>query len=137
MALMFGKACQAIFFGSLRPIEVEHLYEKSWYAVTETLLAMTIFRDEFDGSFIVLFGTLLFLKVFHWLCADRVELMEQSPSVSRLFHARMVSVLWTLFCLDLFLVAFAVEILVMDKQRPGIMIMFASEVSTAGSENDS
>lgn len=53
--------------------------------------------------------------------------MEQSPSVSRLFHARMISVLWTLFCLDLFLVAFAIEVLVLDKQRMGIMIMFASE----------
>ncbi|PWN21740.1 hypothetical protein BCV69DRAFT_153317 [Microstroma glucosiphilum] len=127
ITLIFGKVCQAIFFGSLRPTEVEHLYERSWYAVTETLLAMTIFRDEFDGSFVVLFGTLLFLKVFHWLCADRVELMEQSPSVSRLFHARMISVLWTLFCLDLFLVAFAIEVLVLEKQRMGIMIMFASE----------
>lgn len=76
MTLIFGKVCQAIFFGPLRPIEVEHLYERSWYAVTETLLAMTIFRDEFDSSFVVLFGTLLFLKVFHWLCSDRVELVS-------------------------------------------------------------
>ena len=53
--------------------------------------------------------------------------MEQSPSVSRLFHVRMVSVLWTLFGLDLFLVAFAIEVLVLDKNRMGIMIMFASE----------
>ncbi|PWN27998.1 hypothetical protein BDZ90DRAFT_219316, partial [Jaminaea rosea] len=125
--ILFGKFCQAVFFGQLRPIEVEHLYERSWYAVTETLLAMTIFRDQFDASFIILFGTLLFLKVFHWLCADRVELMEQSPSLSRLFHARMVSVLWTLFCLDLFLVAFAIEVLILEQQRMGIMIMFASE----------
>lgn len=45
--ILFGKFCQAVFFGQLRPIEVEHLYERSWYAVTETLLAMTIFRDQF------------------------------------------------------------------------------------------
>lgn len=127
LTVLFGKVCQAIFFGSLRPIEVEHLYERSWYAVTETLLAMTIFRDEFDASFVVLFGTLLFLKVFHWLCADRVELMEQSPNINRLFHWRMISMLWTLCCADLFLVAFALEVLISDKQRMGIMIMFASE----------
>lgn len=83
ITLIFGKVCQAIFFGSLRPTEVEHLYERSWYAVTETLLAMTIFRDEFDGSFVVLFGTLLFLKVFHWLCADRVELVSYAMKVRR------------------------------------------------------
>lgn len=88
---------------------------------------MTIFRDEFGANFVLLFSTLLFLKVFHWLSADRVEFMEQTPSVSRLFHIRMVSVLWTLFCLDFFLVAFAVEVLILDKNRMGIMIMFASE----------
>ncbi|CAO1630427.1 unnamed protein product [Parajaminaea phylloscopi] len=127
LTILFAKVCQAIFFGPLRSIEIEHLYERSWYAITETLLAMTIFRDEFDASFVALFGTLLFLKMFHWLCADRVELMEQSPSVTRLFHARMISVLWSLMCLDVFLVAFAVEVLFLDKKRMGIMTMFASE----------
>ncbi|UZJ51946.1 hypothetical protein CBS101457_001266 [Exobasidium rhododendri] len=127
LTLCLGKLCQKVFFGPLRATEVEHLYEKSWYAITETLLAMTIFRDEFGANFVLLFGTLLFLKVFHWLSADRVEFMEQSPSVSRLFHIRMCSVLWTLFGLDLFLVAFAVEVLLMDKNKMGIMIMFASE----------
>lgn len=34
---------------------------------------MTIFREEFDLQFIVVFTTLLFLKIFHWLCQDRVE----------------------------------------------------------------
>lgn len=135
MTFIFGKIVQAIFFGQLRSIEVEHLYERSWYAVTETLLAMTIFRDEFDSSFVLLFGTLLFLKVFHWLCSDRVELMEQSQTVSRLFHARMISVLSTLLCLDFFLVAFTIEVLLIDKQRMGIMIMFASEVSSKRSKH--
>lgn len=49
------------------------MYERSWYAVTETCLAMTIFREEFDLQFIVVFTTLLFLKIFHWLSQDRVE----------------------------------------------------------------
>lgn len=88
---------------------------------------MTIFRDEFGAKFVFLFSTLLFLKVFHWLSADRVEYMEQTPSVSRLFHVRMLSVLCTLFGLDLFLVAFSIEVLLLDKNRMGIMIMFASE----------
>lgn len=41
--------------------------------MTETCLAMTIFRDEFDIQFVIVFTTLLFLKIFHWLCQDRVE----------------------------------------------------------------
>ncbi|RUP06387.1 hypothetical protein BC936DRAFT_140315 [Jimgerdemannia flammicorona] len=53
-----------------------HLYERSWYAVTETCLAMTIFRDEFDTRFVVTFTTLLFLKIFHWLAQDRVDFVS-------------------------------------------------------------
>ena len=46
---------QRLAFGPLRPSEIEQLYEKSWYAVTETCLAMTIFRDECVGWFMVMF----------------------------------------------------------------------------------
>ena len=35
--------------------------------MTETCLAMTIFRSEFDGKFAGLFGLLLAMKSFHWV----------------------------------------------------------------------
>lgn len=44
-----------------------------WFFVTESLLAFTIFRDEFDIPFGVMFLFLLFVKSFHWLLSDRVE----------------------------------------------------------------
>jgi hypothetical protein len=44
-----------------------------WFFVTESLLAFTIFRDEFDIPLAVMFGFLLFVKSFHWLLADRIE----------------------------------------------------------------
>lgn len=53
----------------------QRLQERGWFAITETLLALTIFKDEFDTKFILLFGSLLFLKVFHWLASDRIELV--------------------------------------------------------------
>ena len=59
-------------------IVLQRLQERGWFAVTETLLALTIFRDEFDTTFIVLFISLLFLKVFHWLAQDRIELVSSS-----------------------------------------------------------
>ena len=55
--------------------------------------------------------------------------MEQSPSVSRLFHVRMCSILSILLLVDMFIVAFVVEVLIVKKSRVGIMILFASEVS--------
>lgn len=51
----------------------QHLIERSWYAITETCLAFTVFRDDFNPKFIALFTVLLFLKAFHWLAEDRVD----------------------------------------------------------------
>lgn len=51
----------------------QHLLERSWYAVTETCLAFTVFRDDFSPRFVALFTLLLFLKCFHWLAEDRVD----------------------------------------------------------------
>jgi len=47
--------------------------ERFWYALTETCLAFTVFRDDFNPKFIALFTVLLFLKSFHWLAEDRVD----------------------------------------------------------------
>lgn len=98
-----------IFFGQLRAAEMEvspssvclfdmmifisplfqHLIERSWYAVTETCLAFTVFRDDLSPKFVALFTLLLFLKCFHWLAEDRVDYMERSPNISILFHFRV------------------------------------------------
>ncbi len=47
-----------------------------------------------------LFTVLLFLKSFHWLAEDRVDFMERSPSISMLFHVRVVSLNLLLALLD-------------------------------------
>ena len=43
------------------------------YAVTETCLALTIFRDEISFHVMALFTALVFLKIFHWLAQARIE----------------------------------------------------------------
>lgn len=50
--------------------------ERSWYAVTETCLAFTVFRDDFSPKFVALFTLLLFLKSFHWLAEERVDFVS-------------------------------------------------------------
>ncbi|KAI8338654.1 hypothetical protein BC941DRAFT_512777 [Chlamydoabsidia padenii] len=125
ISIIAGKSLQAVFFGRLRAIEVEHLYERSWYAVTETCLAMTIFREEFNIQFVVFFTTLLFLKIFHWLCQDRVEFMDQTPTHGRLFHGRMVSMMILLFLLDYSLAMHAIQ--ATWTKGPNMMIMFGFE----------
>lgn len=43
------------------------------YAITDTCLALTIFRQELDMKVVALFTALLFVKIFHWLAEMRVE----------------------------------------------------------------
>ena len=125
LTLLFGQLCKRIFFGRLREAEVEHLYEKSWYAITETCLAMTIFREEFNFRFVTLFTALLFLKIFHWLMQDRISYMEQTPAVPLTTHARMLLLMAILFALDGAFLYHAVSISV--KRGPSVLLLFAFE----------
>eukprot|EP01135_Chromosphaera_perkinsii_P011709 Nk52_evm32s2474 gene=Nk52_evmTU32s2474 len=123
--LIFGKILRKLFFGELRAAEVEHLYERSWYAVTETCLAMTIFRDEFNVRFVAMFTLLLFVKIFHWLAKDRVDFMEQSPNVTRLFHVRMVSLLMILGVCDSLFIYYSVKDFM--EHGPSMLLLFGFE----------
>lgn len=100
LVFLLGKFMRKVFFGQLRAAEMEHLIERSWYAVTETCLAFTVFRDDFSPRFVALFTLLLFLKCFHWLAEDRVDFMERSPNISWLFHFRVLSLMALLAILD-------------------------------------
>ncbi|ODM93667.1 E3 ubiquitin-protein ligase synoviolin B, partial [Orchesella cincta] len=102
--VMMGKLFRKLFFGQLRPAEFEHLVERSWYAVTETCLAFTVFRDDFSPKFLALFTLLLFLKSFHWLAEERVDYMERSPVITWVFHVRVLSLLSLLLISDLYFV---------------------------------
>lgn len=127
IALLCGQLVQQIFFGALRPQEVERLYDRLWFFVTESLLAFTIFRDDFDIPFALMFGFLLFVRSFHWLASDRIEWMDQRPypGPPTLFHVRMTTLFVILWCTDLLMFAIAVESTL--KNGIGGMVMFASE----------
>ncbi|KAJ3749169.1 hypothetical protein DFH05DRAFT_1520777 [Lentinula detonsa] len=127
VALLGGHIVQKIFFGSLRPNEVERLYERLWFFITESLLAFTIFRDEFDIPFAIMFGFLLFVKSFHWLTNDRVEWMDQRPypGPPLLFHVRMTVLFAILWSTDLLMFLIAVENTL--AHGVGGMVLFASE----------
>ena len=53
--------------------------------------------------------------------------MEQSAQVPRLAHIRMLGLLAILWLMDLVLLIFAIETILIE--GPTVMIMFASEVS--------
>ncbi|PWW71614.1 hypothetical protein C7212DRAFT_303172 [Tuber magnatum] len=127
LSILFGHGLQLVFYGPLRAPEIERLYEKAWYAVTETCLAMTIFRDEFDVRFIVMFGVLLFIKCFSWIGGGRVEFMEtQPPANPTLFHIRLASSLILLLSACGAMLWHSV-LSVLERGRPNMMVMFAFE----------
>ncbi|KAI9229339.1 MAG: hypothetical protein DHS80DRAFT_14110, partial [Piptocephalis tieghemiana] len=125
LTIITGRLLQRAFFGQLRAVEVEHLYEKGWFAVTETCLAMTVFRDDFDASFLAAFGSLLFFKTFHWLLQDRIEFMDSRPDHSILFHIRTASLLLLLTSIDISHCMYAMWSL--HHTGPSSWILFAFE----------
>ncbi|CAK1583649.1 unnamed protein product [Parnassius mnemosyne] len=127
LVLLIGKLLRKIFFGQLRPAEFEHLIERSWYAITETCLAFTVFRDDFNPKFIALFTLLLFLKAFHWLAEDRVDYMERSPVIGWLFHVRILSLLMLLSHADFYFIHHAYQFTI--SKGPSVQLVFGFEYS--------
>lgn len=73
LIIYFGMGLVKIFFGSLRIYEQEIVWEKGYFALIETCLAMTIFREELSTRMLAMMITSLFLKIFHWICELRVK----------------------------------------------------------------
>ncbi|KAI1812222.1 hypothetical protein GGS20DRAFT_38667 [Poronia punctata] len=118
---------QRLCYGPLRPVEIEQLYEKAWFAVTETCLAMTIFREEVGGWFLVMFTALVTGKVWEWIGEGRVEVLEQQPPANpRLFHSRLSISLILSVSYDIWLFTYAVRT-VIQQARPNMMVMFLFE----------
>lgn len=118
---------QRLFFGNLRPIEVEQLYEKAWFAITETCLAMTIFREEVGAYFLIMFVSLLIGKVWGWIGEGRVEILDQQPPASPgLFHLRLSLSLVISALFDMYMLVYSVQT-VLQQARPNMMVVFAFE----------
>lgn len=114
-------------YGTLRAVEVEQLTERAWFAITETCLAMTIFREEIGAWFLVMFTALVTGKVWGWIGDGRVEFLEQQPPANpRLFHLRLSVSLAISFLYDVWLLKYAVNT-VIQQARPNMMVMFLFE----------
>ncbi|KAL5336746.1 hypothetical protein BJX70DRAFT_400375 [Aspergillus crustosus] len=118
---------QRLLYGPLRPIETEQLYEKAWFAVTETCLAMTIFRGELGAWFLVMFVSLLVGKVWGWIGEGRVEFLEQQPPANPvLFHSRLAISLLLSVLFNGLMLKYCIDT-VLEQARPDMMVMFGFE----------
>lgn len=124
-AFMYG--LQRLCFGPLRPVEIEQLYERAWFAITETCLAMTIFREEVGPFFLFMFTALVTGKVWGWIGEGRVEIFEQQPPANpRLFHTRLSVSLLLSMAYDVWMLKYCVDTVV-QQARPTMMVMFLFE----------
>ncbi|CBX98020.1 hypothetical protein LEMA_P094290.1 [Plenodomus lingam JN3] len=127
VAASFGYGLQRLFYGPLRPIETEQLYDKAWFAVSETLLAMTIFRDDIGMWFFAMFLCLLAGKVWQWIGEGRVEFLEQQPPANpKLFHTRLMSSLLFSVVFDIYMMQYCIDS-ILSEARPGVKVMFGFE----------
>ncbi|UNI24445.1 RING-type E3 ubiquitin transferase [Purpureocillium takamizusanense] len=114
-------------YGTLRAVEVEQLTERAWFAITETCLAMTIFREEIGAWFLVMFTALVTGKVWGWIGDGRVEFLEQQPPPNpRLFHLRLSISLTMSFLYDVWILRYTINS-VIQQARPNMMVMFLFE----------
>ncbi|TIA21774.1 hypothetical protein D6C81_03633 [Aureobasidium pullulans] len=126
-ACSFIYGLQRLFYGPLRPVEIEHLSEKAWYAVLDTLLAMPSLRDEVGGWMLAVFVLLLAGKVWSWIGEGRVDILEQQPPQNpRLFHARLASSLLLSTAFSSGMLRYCIAT-VKDDPRPGMMVIFTFE----------
>jgi E3 ubiquitin-protein ligase synoviolin len=130
LTLGAGLLAKRTFLGQLRDVEVELLYESSRFAIMETCLALTIFREELSARVVTLFTALLFFKAFHWLARARVEHIEQTDTQSLPAHVRLVGLLLVLLFCDISIVNAC--ILVLAEHRPSVLILFAFEFAILG-----
>ena len=118
---------QRLCFGTFRPSEIEQLYEKAWFAITETCLAMTIFREEVGAWFFVMFVALICGKVWGWIGEGRIEIVGQQPPANpRLFHARLSLSLFISTLFDILMLRYCIRTVLLQA-RPNMMVMFAFE----------
>jgi len=76
-------------------VYVQEIKDQLGATLTDTLLAMTIFRGDFDAQFGKLLVCLIFLKFFHWTARLRVDYIAQTISFSR--QCRYCFFLWCIF----------------------------------------
>ncbi|KAG2482343.1 hypothetical protein HYH03_018731 [Edaphochlamys debaryana] len=92
----------------------------------ESLLALTIFREEFSTFFVAMFASLVFIKVMHWLVQDRVDYVEVTPTISILGHARIVLFMALLLAIDAAFLQYTIAGTIQSSGQ-SVMLLFAFE----------
>lgn len=125
VTLLIGQVAIKLFFGKLRDVEMELIIERSKYSITETCLALTIFRNDLSPPIFAFFLLLLFVKIFHWLSRSRLDYLEQVAHVSLSTHTLLFIMLLLLIGVDSLICYNA--ILFSHSKGKTVVVLFAFE----------
>uniref|UniRef100_A0A6B2L1H0 RING-type E3 ubiquitin transferase n=1 Tax=Arcella intermedia TaxID=1963864 RepID=A0A6B2L1H0_9EUKA len=124
LAFIFFKLTKSILLGPIRDTEVESLQEKLWFSISDSLLAMTVFQDDFTLYFLFWFASLILSKSLHWLLSERIDYMSRSASPAALPQLRLLFLLVLLVASDLSLASYTNKL---STPEPNMMLLFVFE----------
>jgi E3 ubiquitin-protein ligase synoviolin len=123
--IFVARILKKVFFGELRDAEVEVLSDRATYTITETCLALSIFRNELSSLIFALFGALIFIKLWHRLCKARLEYLEQITPVPIFIKTRMSLLLISTMGLDVVGCVLSMQYIVNNGRS--VLILFGFE----------
>jgi E3 ubiquitin-protein ligase synoviolin len=124
LVLLCGRVLQKVFVGSLTLSEESNILNNAKFALFDTCLALTIFREELNWRTLTMLTVLLFIKVFHWLAEARVEHVARAEEMPALYHVRLVALVAILLAIDFIA---AVKLVKLSLVRPSVLFLFAFE----------
>ncbi|KYQ93374.1 hypothetical protein DLAC_06051 [Tieghemostelium lacteum] len=124
LAYLLGKLFVYIYLDRIHERELDLLNDKIKSSLTDTILALTIFREHFNTQFVFLLLFLLFFQVFHWLSKYRVEYLEHSPYDLKK-NIKLVALLSFLLLVDSAFLYFSITSLF--REGPNVMVLFSLE----------
>jgi E3 ubiquitin-protein ligase synoviolin len=125
LAFFCGRIGIKTFFGQLRDAELELVYDRAKYSITETCLALTIFRQELSPTVFLFFGVLIFLKIFHWVVRSRLDHMEQVVRITISTHISLTCIVLILLAVDISICYYCVNFSISKGKT--VIILFAFE----------
>ncbi|EGC35634.1 hypothetical protein DICPUDRAFT_33094, partial [Dictyostelium purpureum] len=125
LAYLIGKLVIKVFLERIHEREIDLLNDRLKTSITDTILALTIFREHFNAQFVFLLLVLLFFQVFHWLAKYRVEYLEHSPFDFKK-NIKLFTLLVILLFFDVIFLYFAINS-VFENGTPNSMMLFSLE----------
>ncbi|KAF9171234.1 hypothetical protein BGX20_007929 [Mortierella sp. AD010] len=114
LAFLTGRLLLKTFFGDLRVIERQHMYDRALnFLLFKVVFVGAILEPRWEGLLIwtAWFTVLGFLRVFSMLCRDRFEYLTVSPNIPTSVHVKILTMLtmiltlniaWFVFCISVF-----------------------------------